>query len=171
LVFQLVGAVLFLGTCCWWSFAGRLQDEIQAIDGHELRTVDVLRDASASSLWTMAGVCVTFVGGLALASIGIGLQHGREGCGRASKWLTGLIAAFFWSFSVAAIVPDARSWGQIAIAAFMAIAWTGAFLLAGAAAEEIKQEPITKPDSSWTAADEDDLRKSLSLRPRDKTNP
>lgn len=171
-VYQGVGMVLALGACCWWSFAGRIQDEVRPVD-EDRQVVQISKDAAPHQYWAMAGVVLNFVGGLGLAVLGLGMQHDRPASVRCAKWATLTMMAFFWAYLAMAIffLPGAVT--RILLPGIMAVVWTILFLLAGVSHQQMQQHP---PDpksspSAWTPRDEDDLRKGLSPRSRDKTSP
>ncbi len=166
-VYQTVGFLLTLGTCCWWSFVGRVGSDVRSTQPNLL--VNPPPDATAAQLWGMAAVCVLFVGGLVLVAAGIALQHDMSKSGRFAKWFTGIVAAFFTAYALMCIISF-PGWGRTPVSLALAGGWIVLFLLAGASAEELQRHPPPKRDSSWTPRDEDDLRKAASLRRRDETN-
>ncbi|MEK6643980.1 MAG: hypothetical protein AABZ08_08725 [Planctomycetota bacterium] len=167
-VYQSVGFLLTLGTCCWWSMVGRVGSDMRSMQSNGLITS--LPDATAEQLWGMAAVCITFVGGLLLVAVGIALQHDMSASGRFAKWSCGSIAAFFGVYAVLC-VGYFPGWGRTPTVVVMTVIWTVLFLLAGASVEELRRNPPPKRDSSWTPRDEDDLRKAASPRRRDETTP
>ncbi len=169
-VYQAVGFLMAMSTCCWWSFAGLTQEEVRPTEpGRQI--VDIAQDAAPPLRWAMAAVCLLFAGGLGLVALGMGLQSDRLQSGRAPKWTTGAAALFFLSYLGMSIFAWTPSGARISTVAILAAVWIVLFLLAGVSAEELRKYPPTPRSNSWTARDEDDLRKALSPRPRDKTNP
>ena len=166
-IFQAAGLILTLSTCCWswWS-----DDKVRSTE--EGRAVPkLIRDARPDQIWGMAGKVLSFVAGMALIAIGLGLQNERLRAGRAAMWLTGAVAVFFWCYLgfAAFQFPSA---GRIVAVAVLAVFWSLCFLLSGASADELKRfPPPTATESTWTSRDEDDLRTAISLRSRDRRNP
>ncbi|RIK69356.1 MAG: hypothetical protein DCC65_01030 [Planctomycetota bacterium] len=165
-VYQGAGMLLALGACCWWSFSGRIHDEVAI----EAAAAPAWRSPAH---WAMGGVTLTFLGGLAIAALGIGMQNDRPPSAVWARRVTLALAVFFWAYLVAALLLLPGSLGRIVTPGMMAILWTVLHLLAGVSHEEMKRNP---PDpkslqSTWTARDEDELRKRLSPRSRDKTTP
>lgn len=160
-IYQGVGLFLALGSCCWWSLSGRFQEEVRPGDKPPA-SVDPLADAPAHLVWTMLGTTATFAGGLALAALGLGLQHLRPASGAWAKRLTLAVALFFWVYFIAAVSVLPATVMGIIVPGLMALTWTALFLLAGASVETLRRHPPTvKPsESQWTARDEDDLRKA-----------
>ncbi len=168
LVFQSVGFALALGTCCLWPAARCWQDELP-FEG--LQPPAVFREAAPAELWAMVAVALTFVSGMALCVVGLGLQHDRRGSGRAAFWLTAAVAAFFWCYLGFAVFSFPAV-GRIVTAAIMTALWNICFLLAGVSADQQKRLPPPRPsESAWTWRDEDDLRRNASPRSPDRTNP
>ncbi len=167
LVFQSIGFALALGTCCLWPATKCWQDELP-FEG--LRPPEVFRDAAPADLWAMVSVAFTFVAGMGLCVVGLGLQHDRRGSARAAFWLTAGVAAFFWSYLGFAVFSF-PALGRIVTVAILTVLWTVCFLLSGVSAEQQKRFPPPTPsESAWTSRDEDDLRKTASPRSPDKTN-
>ena len=168
-LYMFSGLIFTLGSCCWWSFSGLAQSPIAP--GFTGNAMELFRTASAGQLWSMAGVCVLLAGGMANVAFAIGFQRPIRSVARGAKWSSGLIACFWWCYLVAAILliggVTAALW-----AGMMSLAWTIHFLIAGAAVAEIDElGAAIQPDRVWTDGDEDDLRRTLSPRSRDRTNP
>ena len=169
LVYQVVGFVLAMGTCCWWSFADREGPELIQMRG--AKPVNVL-DATppAAKTWAMLGMCASLAGGLALIALGIGFQHELARSGRPAKWITGSCSAFFLAYVIAGAVSFPAG-VRLVTALAMGALWTVMFLLAGVSAQTLKAHPPPKRDSNWSSRDEDDLRSISSHRPPDETSP
>lgn len=170
-IFQGVGVVLMLGSCCFWSFSGRVQEEARPTEAGRM-VVEVAKDFTPQQFWALGAVVLLFAGGLAIAVLGLGLQHERPSSASWAKWTTFAMAIYFWAYLCMATIVWEWATARIALAAVMALAWTVLFLLAGASVAEMRKNP---PDprssqSQWTAHDEDDLRKASSPRSPDKTN-
>ncbi|HUN82626.1 MAG TPA: hypothetical protein VMV81_14065 [Phycisphaerae bacterium] len=169
LVYQVVGFVLALGTCCWWSFADHGGPELIQMQG--ARRVNVLDETPpAARTWAMLATCVSLIGGLALTALGIGFQHELSRSGRPAKWTTGAIAAFFAAYLIMAAMGF-PAWGRIITATGMLALWTVMFLLAGVSAETLRAHPPPSRNSSWSSRDEDDLRSTSSHQRPGGTNP
>lgn len=168
LVFQVVGFVLTVGTCCWWSFADRDGPELIQMRG--ARPVNVL-DATppAAKTWRMLATCASLAGGLAVTAVGIGFQHDLTRSGRPAKWITGGLSLYFIAYVVTAAICF-PAWGRLLTATVFGVLWTVMFLLAGVSAETLRAHPPPKRDSEWSPRDEDDLRRASSHRPQDGTN-
>lgn len=163
LIFQVVGAILMLVTCCGGSvFSMFVASPYLRPDAPATAPI-----AEPGPTWSMITVWVTFVGGLALTGVGIGIQHGRPRSGRYGVAVTLPATLFYLANVLEAIVGG--DIGRILIAVALAILWAMLFLLAGHSAEVLRRHPAPE-ESSWTRADEDALRKSASRRPPDKTN-
>jgi hypothetical protein len=93
-LYQGVGFLMSLCTCCWWSFTGLTQQELRPSEPNR-QVVEVAKDATPQLRWAMVAVCLLFAGGLWLTALGMGLQNDRFRTGRAAKWTTGPVALFF----------------------------------------------------------------------------
>jgi len=167
-LFQSVGALFALATCCLWPAAHWWQNYSTTATGGI--SIDPLRDSTVAQRFAMGGVAISFLGGMLLVALGLGLQHDRLRTGRWPMVVTAAGAAYFWvyfGFCVAEF-PAAFS---IALLAALSIVWTVLFVLAGVSAEELRRIPPTPSERGWTSIDADDLKKLTSPRQRDKTNP
>lgn len=172
-VFQSVGFLLTISTCCiwpaayWWQssqpFAGMLPPWQGAATG-------TTPTWAMPEYWGMLGTVASFLGGMLLLVVGLGLQHDRMRTGRTAMAVTAIPALFFivylgmclWRFPA----PT-----RIFIVAAMAVLWIVLFVLAGVSADELRKIPPTPSERGWTSIDEDDLRTISSHRSRDRTNP
>jgi hypothetical protein len=114
-MFQSIGCILMLGGCCLWSFSPRLvapdADPPEAWIGHFV-------DRGSAVAWTV-GVVVSFIGGLALAAVGMGLQGERPSSGRLSVIVTALLAVVFAAIAIVLVVREDR-WGVATIPLILA---------------------------------------------------
>lgn len=149
-VLQFFGVVLTFGSCCWWSFAGLTQERIGSSSA--LMTVaDVVGEAGATRLWGMGAVVVSFVGGLALAALGLGIQAEKRRATRAAA-IVAWIGAAFWLARLIWVIVTAPGFGRIVAAALMAIAWGLCGVLALVAGDELRRNP-PPPDQGAAPAD------------------
>ena len=158
-VFQSVGFILFMGTCCWWPATSCTDKELRSTEP-ERSIPKILRDAAPEQVWAMAGVVLSFIGGMGLFVLGFGLQQERAGAARLAPCGTGLVALFFWAYLVFSLIRFPAT-TRIVVVGVMTLVWTALFLLGGAAASEMKRHPPPRRSASgWTQRDEDDLRKT-----------
>lgn len=170
LIFQTLGIVLALGTCCWLPFTSCSDEGSRSINVAQVVS-ETLWDAPLDRIWATLAVALSFVSGLALVTVGLGLQHERRSAARVAMALTALAGLFYWCYLGFAIFLFPAV-GRIVIVFVMALLWTGCFLLAGASAGELKRHPPpTESESAWSSRDEDDLRKAISPHSRDRRNP
>lgn len=153
--------------CCWWP-ANCWQDRLPVTQLADV-SPEALRNAPAPDLWATAVVVSTFVGGLLLIGVGFGMQHDRLRTGRLPMILTAAMGLVFWVYLGFSIFI-APAFGRIALGALGALGWTVMFLLAGVSNEQMRANPPTQSEQSWTSRDEDEFRKSLSPDSRDRTN-
>lgn len=167
-VFQTVGFLLTISTCCLWPAAYWWQGQIPVID--KATVANPLAAAAASQVWGMCSVAISFLGGMLLLVVGMGLQHDRMRTGRAAMGVTGVGAIFYVAYLVAAIWKFPATFTIVVVSLF-ALLWLVMFVLAFASADELRKNPPTPSERGWTSIDEDDLRTISSHRSRDKTNP
>lgn len=167
-VFQSVGFVLTMSTCCIWPAAHWWQG--YQLNPSSQTLEDPMAAAPAAQVWAMGGVAGSFVGGMLLLVIGLGLQHDRMRTGRAAMGLTGVSAVYFLVYLCVCIwrFPDPF---RIVIAGMLAGLWIVLFVLAGVSADELRKNPPTPSERGWTSIDEDDLRTISSHRSRDRKTP
>lgn len=171
LVFVIAGSGLALAACCWWPITSWTEDELPTRSEGRLVVPDIGSDASPAQIWAMIALPASFLAGLGLAVVGLGLYLDRLRTGRAALALTGLLAVFFWCYLGFAIFQFPAA-GRIIVAALGALLWTAGFLLAGAAADELKRcPPPRRSEPAWTSRDEDALRRALSPRSPGRTSP
>ena len=167
-IFQSVGVLFTISMCCWWP-ANCWQDKLPVTDLSSVSQGSIY-SAPAEQLWAMAAVTSNFVGGLLIIGLGFGLQQDRLRTAKLPMLLTGVVAILFWTYLGFAIFSF-PSVGRIVASALGAMAWTVLFLLAGVSNDQLRKNPPTRSEQSWTSRDEDDFRKSLSPGSRDKRSP
>lgn len=139
LVLQVIGVILALGTCCWWSFAGLTDERIRPTSQPDsLR--DIVRASDGSRLWSMSAVCVSFVGGLALAALGLGLQAEKRRSGAAASAVAGMGALFWFAYFGYALTYGAGI-GSLVWSLLMLVAWGLCAVLAVISADELRRNP------------------------------
>ena len=169
-IFQSIGFLLAIGSCCWWSISGWVQDEIPTRVEGQLVVPNINTEAASDQIWAMIAVPFSFVSALGLLVIGLGLHQDRLKTGRGPLLLTAIAALYFWTYLGFAIVQFPAT-GRITLVAIMALIWTACALLAGVSAEELKRAPpLKRSETAWTSRDEDDLRNALSPRSPDRTS-
>ncbi len=169
-IFQSIGFLLAIGSCCWWSISGWVQDEIPTRVEGQLVVPNINTEAASDQIWAMIAVPFSFVSALGLLVIGLGLHQDRLKTGRGPLLLTAIAALYFWTYLGFAIVQFPAT-GRITLVAIMALIWTACALLAGVSAEELKRvPPLKRSETAWTSRDEDDLRNALSPRSPDRTS-
>lgn len=165
-VFQSVGFFLAFSTCCVWPAAYWWQDEaeLRRVDAAEIEAV-----TNIENVLTSIGVALTFLAGMGLIAVGLGLQQDRFRTGRWALLVTSVPMLFQWYYFAMSIL-DSPTTARIVVGGTLALLWTVLFVLAGVSADELKKQPPTMSELGWTSIDEDDLQKVLSLRSRDRTN-
>lgn len=136
-VFQTVGSVFLLGSCCFWSLSGRVVARASQPAAHwgEYLTGDRLPAAVL-----MIGVVTTLIGGIGLVGVGIGLTGERPGSGRAGLLLTAVMGIIYSAATVLlALYGD--SWLQCLPAAAFTAGTLVLFLLAAHSASVLSRFP------------------------------
>ena len=168
LIYQTVGFVLAIGTCCWWSFTGLAQNEVRPANKTE-QVVVLARDMAPEQKWALAAICVSLAGGLGLAALGIGLQHHRIA---RPIWVMGptlTVTLYYLAYTVMSMWQFPTR-ARIIVGFAMTIIWGIMFLLGGVSAEQLRRfPPVTTPET-LTSRDVDDLRRAVSPRQQDKMN-
>ena len=177
LIFQVVGFLLSIGTCCWGfsasvgGFLGVAGDSLGSPTSQEAASVArTALSGPAHVIWFTVAVWASFAGGLGAAATGLAMQHERRTSGRNAMIVSGVMTAIFLAYSVFVIFWQPALMRGLGAGA-MAALWLAMFLLAGHSAELLRRFPPPVTDSQWTQSDEDALRRSASHRRRDKTNP
>jgi len=172
LIYQVVGFLFCIGTCCWGftasigGFLGVGADSLSA-PVTSAPTTSPAVSGSAHVAWFTAAVWSTFVGGLAAAAVGLAMQHERRKSGRNGMIVSGIMSTIFLAYLVFSVAVQPSAGRAIGAGVLLAV-WVAMFLLAGHSAELLRRFPPTTTDSEWTQFDEDAWRKSVSHRPRDR---
>jgi hypothetical protein len=139
LVLQLVGIILTLGTCCWWSFAGLTQQQLRPAS-QPASLGDIVSAANALQIWSMSAVCLSFAGGLALAALGLGLQAEKRRSGTIAAWTAGAGATFWFAYFGFALT-HAAGVGRLIWIVLMLLVWGLCAVLSVISADELKRNP------------------------------
>ena len=164
--YQVVGFFLAFSTCCVWPAAYWWQDaaDVRAVTAETVEAV-----SSTENVLTTIGVALSFLGGMGLIVVGLGLQQDRFRTGRWALFVTTVPMVYQWTYFVLSIMQFPTV-GRVVVGGTLALMWTAMFVLAGVSADELRKDPPTPSELGWTSIDEDDLQKVLSLRSRDRTN-
>ncbi len=88
----------------------------------------------------MSAVCVSFVGGLALAALGLGLQAEKRRSGTAASAVAGM-GALFWFIHFGYTLTHSAGVGRLLWSVLMFIAWGLCAVLAVISADELRRNP------------------------------
>ncbi len=123
-VFQSVGCILLFGGCCLWSISGHLVTP----DATPPDTwLGYFSSRTSAVAWTM-GVTTSFVGGLGLAAIGVGLQGERASSGKLSVIATAILTIMFAIVACLLGIEESR-WGAAIVPMVLAVGMFVLFLL------------------------------------------
>ena len=131
--------MLLLVGCCVFSLSGKLQDELGGPVGSFGEWIEA---ASVPQIVAGLDMVLTFTAGIALVTVGIGLQGDRPAAGLHAVIVTSVFAAGWWA-SLLAQAAGGGSWWQIVISVLMAGGGTVLFLLAGTSARTLRLHPPT----------------------------
>ena len=145
-LFQSFGVAMMLTTCCWWPVTSCTQQAVHPAETAGL-IPEIRRDAPPEQIWAMLGVTLSFLAGMGLAVVGLGLQQERPRAGRAALVLTASVGLFFWCYLGFAVFRFPAV-GRIVVVALLACFWTLCLLLAGASAEALKRRPPAGADEA-----------------------
>ncbi len=147
-VFQVVGPVLMLSSCCLFSLLGLIQEQVdQPIGSFQ----DWLTVATVPQIVGGLDVLFSTIAGAMLMAVGIGLQGERPSAGRHAVIVTTLLAVGWWASFLAFILFGGR-WWQILLSLLLAAGATLLFLLAGTSARTLRLHP-PPPDANRATPD------------------
>lgn len=149
-VFQLTGVVLAIGGCCLWSLSGVIQTEISAERGPD-SLAEWIAKAPPGQVCAAIGIATSFLAGMAFLAAGMGLTAERRYSGRAAMIGSGAFTVV-WLFETGVLAIVAKSITGTLVAIILAALGVGLFLLAGAAARDLKLHP-PPPDLHKAPAD------------------
>lgn len=152
LVFQVVGLVMLLGSCCFWSFSGRV---LEPVEVPTEQWTDHFRGERLPAALLTLGVVTTFVGGIALTAAGVGLQGEIRGSGRAAMAVSVLMAVIYLAAGVMLIAKTSHR-GSALVPIVFGLVTSVLFLLAGHSASVLRRFP---PPADQHLATEEFLRK------------
>jgi len=138
-VFQAAGLVLAIGGCCLWSASGLFQPSL-ATSQPASTAVGLLHQAPPAQVCAAVGIAATFTAGMAFFAVGMGLHSEKRWSGVGAMIASGLLA-LFWLVELLLFVVWARSVAGTLVALILLILAVTLFLLAGAAAGELKLHP------------------------------
>jgi hypothetical protein len=147
-VFQAIGMVLLLVGCCVFSLSGKFQSELGRPVGSFGEWIEV---ATVPQLVAGLDMILTFTTGIALVTVGIGLQGDRPSAGIYAVIVTVIFAAGWWA-SLIAQATAGGTWWQIGLSLVMAAVGTVLFLLAGNSARTLRLNPAP-PDEDDDLSD------------------
>ena len=162
-VFQTAGTVFLLGSCCFSSISGLL---VPHVEGGLERWTDLFTMEHASTAALAVGLITTFVGGIALITVGVGLTGEKRRSGTVATVIALVMALTYWTLSGVL----ALALGLIAaavVAAILAIISTVLFLLAGHSASVLKKFPPPPDQSAATDEILEEFRRKRAQRLED----
>ena len=147
-VFQVVGPVLMLSSCCLFSLLGLIQEQADQPIG-SFR--DWLTVATPPQIIGGLDVLFSTIAGMMLLAVGIGLQGDHPSAGRHALIVTTLLAVGWWGSFLGFMLLGGR-WWQILLSLLLAAGATLLFLLAGTSARVLRMHP-PPPDANVATPD------------------
>ena len=129
-VFQGAGTVLMLVGGFFWVLSGFV---IDSVDEAPRRWTDYLAGDRLAPALAAIGIVASVVGGLAIATAGIGLHQDRPSSGRFALAVTALLSITYWTVGLLLLIV-CGAWAAGTVAVIMALCSTVMFLLAGQSA-------------------------------------
>jgi hypothetical protein len=120
LLFQAVGTIMALGSCCLWSLSGQW---LPAANQVPESWWQYFNGETQSTALIAMDMIITVLGGLAILGAGIGLYGERRRSGLLATWLTVILAVWYAASAVALFLMNTWAAGLIAagLAALMAL--------------------------------------------------
>ncbi|MFQ5415291.1 MAG: hypothetical protein ACE5E6_12615, partial [Phycisphaerae bacterium] len=161
-VFQAVGSLLMLASCCFWTISSHVIDEATRAQAAATAThwwYYLTGDRLPAAVATII-VATAIIGGAGLLAAGIGLAGEHPNSGRTAMIASGAVAAVMGTCGVILVVhatrlpdPPAALWVSAALPFTLAAVHTVLFLLAGHSATILRDHP-PPPDRSTITADQ-----------------
>ncbi len=162
LVFQTVGAVFLLGACGFWSLSGRIAPEATA----DVDTwTDLLTREHAGIAAMSVGLLTTFLGGIALATVGLGLTGQTRRSGILAV-IVSLVVTCVYAVIAGVLVLVAGLALPAVVSIAFALVCAVLFVLAAHSASLLKRYPPPPDQNKATKAflDEHDRQRAERLR-------
>jgi len=162
-VFQTVGTVFVLGSCCFWSFSDRF---VPPTEGGLDRWLDLFTLEHAPTAALGVAVLTTLIGGIAFITVGVGLTGEKRRSGTLAMFLSLVMACIYWALSGVLALAVGLITAATVAAVFGAVC-TLLFLLAGHSASVLKSFP--PPPDQDAATDEilEEYRRQRAERLKD----
>lgn len=162
--YQLVGMIYLLAFGFYWVISGRVQAKASVrIDS----LVDYFAPGNVLLTVTMVMILSGVAGGLAMVTLGIGLQGERRWSGVGAMIVVGSLAVI-GSIGAVLYIMHGPAWGRAVVAGGWSVMNTVLFLLAGNSASILKRNPPPKDqnfvDDAWLERYERERRESRSRR-------
>lgn len=159
-VFQTVGAVFLLGSCCFWSFSGSL---VPRASTRVERWIEFLSPEHAPLAALGVGLLTTFVGGVALVAMGVGLTGERRYSGAAASAVALIMTVMYAALSGVLLLAVGSMVTSI-VAAVFAIVCGVLFLLAAHSASVLRRFPPPADQAKATEAFLEEQRRQRAER-------
>lgn len=159
-IFQTVGALFLLGSCCFWSFSGTV---VPRTADHIQRWTQFLSAKHAPLAALGVGMLTTFVGGIALVAMGVGLTGERRHSGTVAT-IVALVMTLIYGALSGVLLLAVGSVAASIVAAVFAFVCGVLFLLAAQSASVLRRFPPPPDQGKATAAFLDEERRKRAER-------
>lgn len=166
MVLQIVGMLVSLGGCCFWSLSGLAQAELPDASAEPSHW---FRSAELPQIMVALETFASFAAGLGMFATGIGMSAGIRLSAAGGMAATGLFALVWIVGTVvrALSLDTLASALPVLISLALAVVGIALFLLCGAAHRDIREHP-RPPDDSAAPPDTDSLYASAREMPSEK---
>ena len=136
-VFQTVGGLLVFVACLIWGISAWT---VPKASTPLANWTDFFRGENLPSALMTIALLISFIGGLALLAVGLGLQGERPSSGRAAMLTSALMAACYLAVAIAYAVALGRIFSALIVFALAGLA-VFLFMLAGHSSAVLRQFP------------------------------
>lgn len=163
MVLQIVGMLVSLGGCCFWSLSGLAQAELPDAGAEPSRW---FRSAELPQIMVALETFASFAAGLGMFATGVGMSAGIRRSAAGGMAASGLFALVWIAGTVVrALSFDSLASGlSVLISLALAVVGIVLFLLCGAAHSDIREHP-RPPDDSAAPPETDSLYASAREMP------
>jgi len=158
ILFQTIGSAFLFGGCLLWSISGNV---VTPESNPPQDWLGYFASRTSAAAWTV-GVVTGFVGGLALASVGVGLHGERPSSGKLAVGVTAILFVLY-ALVAGVLVVEEGHWGAAIIPTVLSVVMLCLFLLALRCAHLFRRFP-PPPHTEATEEILDEIRKQRAER-------
>lgn len=159
-IFQTVGVVFLLGSCLFWSFSGAV---VPRTTDHIQRWTQFLSAKHAPMAALGVGMLTTFVGGIALVAMGVGLTGEKRHSGTVATIVALVMTLIYGALSGILLLAVGSVVASVVAAAFAFVCCV-LFLLAAQSASVLRRFPPPPEQGKATEEFLDEERRKRTER-------